>query len=221
MQNSKLNVDFHESGFASAMVGENQQVLQKGFWFQLSGQDQAKTDVFGPDNPQALSRYSYVLDNPLRYIDSTGHYHIYFNHDMTSVQIVFSKQDMLKIQRANNHAAALEAILAGVYGVIAGVLAISGIGLPLVPDFLLGVAFSAMLSGIAWEISNVVGDMIADNQNLTAGCSLDSGCSVGSVPNGTYDESELNGGQASCVSLLFCETQVELITGKHRVCLIH
>jgi len=29
---------------------------------------------WGPANPQALNRYSYVLDNPLRYTDPTGHF---------------------------------------------------------------------------------------------------------------------------------------------------
>jgi hypothetical protein len=71
-QNSKLTVDFHEGGFASAVAGENSQTLRKGFWFQLSGRDRG--DVVGPHNPQALSRYAYALDNPLKYVDPTGHF---------------------------------------------------------------------------------------------------------------------------------------------------
>jgi hypothetical protein len=35
---------------------------------------QADTIVLGPGNPQALNRYSYVLNNPLRYTDPTGHF---------------------------------------------------------------------------------------------------------------------------------------------------
>jgi hypothetical protein len=73
-QNSKLTVDFHESGFVSSASGENAQTLAKGFWFQLSDRDRG--DVFGPDNPQSLSRYAYVLDNPLRYVDPTGHFRL-------------------------------------------------------------------------------------------------------------------------------------------------
>jgi RHS repeat-associated protein len=35
---------------------------------------QADTVVPEPGNPQALNRYSYVNNNPLRYVDPTGHY---------------------------------------------------------------------------------------------------------------------------------------------------
>lgn len=73
-QNSKLTVDFHESGFASSAAQENALTLQKGFWFQLSSQDASNVDPFGPNNPQALNRYAYVLNNPLRYTDPTGHF---------------------------------------------------------------------------------------------------------------------------------------------------
>ncbi|WP_081752724.1 hypothetical protein [Kallotenue papyrolyticum] len=34
---------------------------------------QAAKDQWGPRNPQALNRYSYVLNNPIRYVDPTGH----------------------------------------------------------------------------------------------------------------------------------------------------
>ncbi len=69
-----LAVDFHEPGFAATLAREDAFTQAKGFQFQLSDQDrqQAKVDT-GPGNPQALNRYSYVLDNPLRYTDPTGH----------------------------------------------------------------------------------------------------------------------------------------------------
>jgi hypothetical protein len=35
---------------------------------------QADTVVPQPGNPQALNRYSYVLNNPLRFVDPTGHF---------------------------------------------------------------------------------------------------------------------------------------------------
>ncbi len=74
-ENSRLTVDFHESGFLTSAAGENATTLQKGFWFQLSGEErQQARDPWGPNSPAALNRYSYVLNNPLRYTDPTGHY---------------------------------------------------------------------------------------------------------------------------------------------------
>jgi hypothetical protein len=34
----------------------------------------ADTIVPDPANPQSLNRYSYVYDNPLKYVDPTGHF---------------------------------------------------------------------------------------------------------------------------------------------------
>jgi hypothetical protein len=47
-----LTVDFHELGFVATANGENAFRAQKGFWFQLSGDDrqQAKSP-WGPANP--------------------------------------------------------------------------------------------------------------------------------------------------------------------------
>ena len=65
-----LTVDFHEPGFVSRLGIEN----DFGFWFQLSGNEQQQLgSVWGPYNPQVLNRYSYTQNNPVRYIDSTGH----------------------------------------------------------------------------------------------------------------------------------------------------
>ena len=74
-QSSLLTVDFHEGALLSGLNGDNALVLQKGYWFQLSEQDrrQRAREPWGPQNPQALNRYAYVLDNPIRYTDPTGH----------------------------------------------------------------------------------------------------------------------------------------------------
>jgi len=65
-----LTVDFHEPGFAAQVGDENRQ----GFWFQLSSEERQQTPApWGPRNAQALNRYSYVQNNPLRYTDPTGH----------------------------------------------------------------------------------------------------------------------------------------------------
>jgi hypothetical protein len=69
-----LTVDFHEPTFSAGLAKENAFTQAKGFWFQLSDQDRQQAKVCaGPGNPQALNRYSYVLDNPLRYTDPSGH----------------------------------------------------------------------------------------------------------------------------------------------------
>jgi len=70
-----LTVDFHESSFASTLSNEDMQLLQWGFWFQLSDSEKQQTPPSrGPMNPEALHRYAYVLNNPLRYTDPSGHY---------------------------------------------------------------------------------------------------------------------------------------------------
>jgi len=65
-----LTVDFHEPGYVAQIGGENNQP----FWFQMSDrQRQQAGDPWGPRNPQALNRYSYVLNGPMRYTDPMGH----------------------------------------------------------------------------------------------------------------------------------------------------
>jgi hypothetical protein len=65
-----LTVDFHEPGFVSTLNSENQQP----FWFEMSReQKQQAGSPWGPANPQALNRYAYVQNNPLRWTDPSGH----------------------------------------------------------------------------------------------------------------------------------------------------
>ncbi len=65
-----LTVDFHEVGFGATLNRENGQPC----WFQLSDtQRQQVGDPWGPQNPQALNRYSYVQNNAVKYIDPSGH----------------------------------------------------------------------------------------------------------------------------------------------------
>ena len=63
-------MDFHEVGFGAALNGENGQP----FWFQMSDQQRQQAgSPWGPANPQALNRYSYVLNGPMKATDPSGH----------------------------------------------------------------------------------------------------------------------------------------------------
>jgi RHS repeat-associated protein len=69
-----LTVGFHETQFATALNEENRFTQDKGFYFQLSDKDRKKAKYEGgAPNPQALNRYSYVMNNSLRYTDPSGH----------------------------------------------------------------------------------------------------------------------------------------------------
>ncbi len=61
--------------FAAQVNEENREVLQFGPFFQWDSKTRQQHNVpMGPANPQALNRYAYCLNNPLRYVDPTGHY---------------------------------------------------------------------------------------------------------------------------------------------------
>jgi len=72
-----LAVDFHESGFVAGLAREDAFTEAKGFWFQLSNREKQRGEgslwQWGPRNPQTLNRYGFVLNNPLRYTDPSGH----------------------------------------------------------------------------------------------------------------------------------------------------
>jgi len=65
-----LTVSFSEPGFVATLNQEN----QLGPWFTLSNTEKQQLgNPMGPRNPQALNRYSYVLNNPVRNVDPSGH----------------------------------------------------------------------------------------------------------------------------------------------------
>ena len=65
-----LTVAFHEPGFIATLNGE--------------GANADKLHWGGPVNPQALNRYSYVNNNPMRWTDPSGHT-IYMSHKDAAV----------------------------------------------------------------------------------------------------------------------------------------
>jgi RHS repeat-associated protein len=75
-----LTVGFHETQFLGKLNGEN----KLGFWFQLSDRERQRAgSPWGPANPQALNRYAYVQNNPLKYTDPTGHVFVPPQYDIS------------------------------------------------------------------------------------------------------------------------------------------
>ena len=61
--------------FTAQVNAEAREVWQLGAFSQWDRRTRREHPVpMGPLNPQALNRYSYVLSNPLRYVDPTGHW---------------------------------------------------------------------------------------------------------------------------------------------------
>jgi len=74
MRLTPLTVGFHEPQFLEVLNAENQELLEFGppaLWDSRTRQEH--NVPMGPANPQGLNRYAYCLNNPLRYLDPTGH----------------------------------------------------------------------------------------------------------------------------------------------------
>ena len=69
-----LTVSYHELPLLAQLNAENAFTLRHGHWPQLSADEKREAKINrGPLNPQQLNRYSYVLNNPLKHIDPSGH----------------------------------------------------------------------------------------------------------------------------------------------------
>jgi RHS repeat-associated protein len=127
-QNSALTADFHESILLGSLHKEIALTQQKGFWFQLGDKDRSKVDPSGPDNPQALNRYTYVLNNPLRYTDPIGHWVVAVhkkNGMVTGISFAFNAKELGALAAALAGGALITDVLAvmGLWGAIAGIVA--------------------------------------------------------------------------------------------------
>jgi RHS repeat-associated protein len=102
-----LTVAFHETGFLGMLNSENR----------------GGSDAYdgGPLNPQALNRYSYVQNNPVKYTDPSGHY-LSFNRDQAG--IAWERLTNLRTQMLNGETkdfdwlSVAEDFLSAVFGLV-------------------------------------------------------------------------------------------------------
>lgn len=147
-----LTTDYREGSLVSAVNQENQFTIQKGFDFQLNSHDRQQVKIsFGPMDPQALNRYSYVLNNPIRYEDPTGH--ITFGIGPSAYQgFVDALTDALSI---------IPAAVGGAAGIAAG-LGLGMAALPFGPIPGLVVAALGAVGGVAlgWVTAQNLSDIL-------------------------------------------------------------
>ncbi|MBN2007556.1 MAG: hypothetical protein JXA21_29695 [Anaerolineae bacterium] len=119
------------SGFVGQVFAESQDILQFGAFFRWDSKTrQGHNAPTGPANPQALNRYSYVLNNPLRYVDPTGYIHLTFDEweDLRDFTIDTYIEDW---ERRVEKSATVGAIAGAAIGAVLGFLggtATTGVG---------------------------------------------------------------------------------------------
>jgi RHS repeat-associated protein len=176
-QLTPLTVDFHEPGFVAMLNGETAFRQTKGFWFQLSDEDRQQAgSPWGPANSQALNRYSYVLNNPLCYIDPTGH------------SVYMDKPEALRyVQALKNLASGLKTaatlIKNGGYTIAAISLAITAVA----PEAVAATAITALISliaaGIGADFLQALADQILEYAGYVASNTGDTGVIISASCN--------------------------------------
>ena len=173
-QSSLLTVDFHEGGLLSGLNGDNALTLQKGFWFQLSGQDRRQRQArepWGPHNPQALNRYSYVLDNPVRYVDPSGHFRwVVDEDDPLTFTVTLSFAEARSIAHAANITAALLGIVAGGATLLIGLSLAGVITAPVAAPATIVAGISALLGGVYWLTGELINWLVDLGYHLEIYC---------------------------------------------------
>ncbi len=147
--------------FAAQVNAENREVIQFGAFFQWSSKVRQEHNVpLGPANPQALNRYAYCLNNPLRYVDPTGHYLVNnIDVDLTAEQVQALLGDISLcldiIDLLENGLIAVDS--ASWVSEVAGILGISAQSLISDPAVLLRVATWTGLVGSGLVIGGAIG----------------------------------------------------------------
>jgi hypothetical protein len=76
----------------------------------------------GPANPQALNRYSYVQNNPLKYTDPTGHT-VYLSHAEAQLFVDFLREMARELTRAaEGQSSNVQDVIASVASAFAGIV---------------------------------------------------------------------------------------------------
>jgi len=153
-----LTVDFHEF---IAQVGEENRLVEKyGPFFKWNEKVRKDHPVpMGPGNPQALNRYIYVYNNPLRNIDPNGHDGI----DILEFQLTFGNSDAWSafvgiLQAEHIQPLAFKAtILGGAMGIVSTGASFATGGAPLVVG-----GMSALTAGVTCAAGT------CDNYQLTS-----------------------------------------------------
>ncbi len=87
------------SAFVLQINAENREVAQFGAFFQWEARTRREHNVpMGPGNPQALNRYAYVLNNPLRYVDPSGYHEEFGNRFIGGEQVVDEQGEVVRVQ---------------------------------------------------------------------------------------------------------------------------
>ncbi|MCB9003547.1 MAG: RHS repeat-associated core domain-containing protein [Ardenticatenaceae bacterium] len=85
----ELTVDFHETNLLLAINDDNQKLFSLGPIYTWNDKQKQENGVpNGPTNPQLLNRYSYALDNPLKFTDPSGHFSIQIELTAEQAQVL-------------------------------------------------------------------------------------------------------------------------------------
>jgi hypothetical protein len=180
-----LTVDFHEGGFRSKLNSES----KAPFWFQMDNDAKRQHgSPMGPANPQALNRYSYVQNNPLKYTDPTG-------HAATSCRGEFDCTVVFTNEETNIIA---QALLAGAsaYALYAIIAAMPGVTLP-------QAAIVALVAAILGLAGSVLALVAATGGHLEMYCRGISEWIGGCIPYFSWDKNAKNAGLPATASNIF------------------